>query len=116
MSRTRAITAIFGGQRVVFSLPDGPRTETVFAGRFSPFKLYQALAAGEWSAFDVRFILTFAYGGRGLVYSPEVDAVMRRAPAGIYAPLAAKILEAHLFGIALLDADFDEQSALSEPA
>lgn len=116
MNRTRTIAAMFGGQRVSFCIPDGPRTEAVLAGRFSPFKLYQTLAAGEWTPADLRFLLTFAYGGRGGVYSPEVDAVLRRSPPGVYAALTAKILEAYLFGIAEADAEFDEQTVFGDPA
>lgn len=116
MSRTRTIAATFGGASATFCIPDGPRTEAVLIGPLSPFRLYQSLASGDWSPFDVRFILTFAFGGRGAVYSPEVNAVMRRSAPGVYAPLAAKILEAYLFGIPATDAEFDERTAIGDPA
>jgi hypothetical protein len=122
------VTATFGGQAIKFQLAHDARTVAYLEHAIgSPFAVWKRLAAGNWTVRDVSAVLSFAHPDfapvlvsnvPGLPFpAPEAvaDAVQRN-PAGIFAGLAVKILEAFLFGLPEERATFDEGKPFGEEA
>ena len=107
------IDARFDGRKVRFQIPRSeiaPMALHTF-GISSPFEQLQKFAAGTWTVQQVEAVLNCSYAGRCSGYVPAVQEVLSSKPPGIYAPLAAKVLEAYLFGIDKERGAFDERKA-----
>jgi hypothetical protein len=122
------VTAKFGGQEIKFQLAHNARAvaylETAIG---SPFAVYKRLAAGNWTVRDVSAVLSFAHPDFAPVLISNVPGIpfpahkavadaLEKNPAGIFAGLAAKILEAFLFGLPEARATFDEGNPFGEEA
>ncbi|GJD58150.1 GTA-gp10 family protein [Methylobacterium dankookense] len=114
------ITAVFGGRSVTFRLEPGAHwSEIITAWLGPPLALQHRAIAGQWSPAEIAAVLKLAYVGaplRAAMQVPEVDDVLERRPAGTYAVLVLRILEAYLFGIDPRDATFDERDAYGAAA
>jgi hypothetical protein len=110
--RVGEIQARFGGRELTFRLERNERAVACFEAQAgTAFAMFQRFATGHWSPADVALVLAHASVGapnRSIGLDPAVDEVVARAPAGAYAPLAVKALEAFLFGVPPLAATFDE--------
>lgn len=119
-SNRDAIAAIFGGQQVTFRLERGAQwSEVITAWLGPPLALQHRAIAGQWSPAEISAVLKLAYVGaplRAVMHVPEVDDALERHPAGTYAVLVLRILEAYLFGIDPRDASFDERDAYGATA
>ncbi|WP_131193721.1 GTA-gp10 family protein [Lichenihabitans psoromatis] len=115
--RQYGVEAIFAGDPVRFALrPDQASVESLEAAIGSPFAAFTRFRDGVWTISDIRMVLGHAFPDavlmQGLTRVATVDAAIVARPAATYAPLAIKILEAFLFGLAADQARFVEGPAL----
>lgn len=103
----------------------------------SAFNLLRRLTSGVWTRTDVQIVLEYAlisdaaaarmiklgragFMGRLPVHpsagKSAACAVLDRSPLAPYAVLAARILEAALYGLKPADANFDERQEIGEAA
>jgi hypothetical protein len=109
------IDARFGGEQVAFRLEPGAHWAEIHDVWLGPLlALHQRILASISSRAEVERVLSLAYVGakdRALASVPEVVDVLDRSPIGTYIPLAARILEAHIFGVEADLARWDEREA-----
>lgn len=110
-----AVEAVFGGKRVTFRLQQGAHWADVHDVWLGPLlALHQRILASMVTRDEVLRVLSLSYVGapqRALAYVPHVEKVLTERPAGTFMPLAARILEAHIFGLSPDLATWDESEA-----
>lgn len=119
MAKLDHVTARFGGAQRVFRYPRQPGGIThyaVMSDGFSPYACFQRLSAGAWTILDLLRVLSPLQPGE-IVYVPdrEIAAAIELGGPGNYAPLAARVLQAALFGIEAKDARWDERKPFALP-
>ena len=114
MAKVDHVTARFGGEQRVFRFPRSPGGVVHHAPMtdgFSAYACYQRLAAGVWTFHDVLRVLSPLPPGQMIfVPDPSIVAVIEAGGPGTYAPLAARILEAALFGVSAPASRWDERN------
>ncbi len=117
MAKSNSVTAHFGGGTHVFRFPRvQPGHGTPFADTFSPYGALQRLAAGVWTMDDLLRVLsprTDAFTPWRA--DPDIVAVIEAGGPGTYAPLAARVLEAALFGVQPSAEAWDERDPFAVP-
>lgn len=113
MSRVDHVVAQFGGRERVFRYPRSSGLTNLnphMREDFSPYAAFQRFGLGQWTFEDLVRVLSPKSDPFGL-YRPssEITDVLIKNGPGNYAPLAARVLEAGLFGIAAEAAVFDER-------
>lgn len=79
------------------------------------FSLLQRLAVGSWPVSAIQPLLLLAYKSvepNPLAAEPHVTRVLERTPPGVYVPLCAKLIEAHLYGLHPEESTWDEAAAI----
>lgn len=115
--KVQQISARFGGAQVTFRLEGGAHWGEVHDVWLGPLvALHQQIIASLGTHEQITRVLALAYVGapqRALAHVPEVDAVLSRHPVGTFHPLAARVLEAHIFGIDPALAVWNESEAFA---
>ncbi|HZH10561.1 MAG TPA: GTA-gp10 family protein [Microvirga sp.] len=115
------VMSTFGGEPAMFCLTRR-RLEIFEVGleAGSAFEFLRRLLNGTWATRDLVSLLQDAYrehdGNVNLKAHSHVRAVIEKNGPGHYVGLAAKIIEAALFGIPEKDAVFDEAKQLTGEA
>lgn len=128
---TDAITARIGGRDITFKIDRADLR--IFEGRFGPaFSLYSRIVRGDWTVRDLTNVLRFAAGPRPdpkewtdewrmrqalteIHGAPAdfLDNTLAKNPPAIYAPLAANVIGAALFGIDETEATFSDEQPVA---
>ncbi len=95
------VAKTFGRRKNVrFQIPNISRFEQyspVMTGR-TVYHTFTGFVGGQWSLSDVESILSWAHPSGNRMFNQDVAAVLEDRP-GRWAPMAAMILEAALFGL-----------------
>ena len=116
------ITARFGGRDVTLKIRRDmiERYGEMLGLPAQLYAQYTRLASGQWTIEDVRApILAGLAGANGnwpIHHIATVDAVLRRNGPGHYVGLAARVIEAALFGVDDAGAHWNEDAILGEAA
>ncbi|MBN9470198.1 MAG: gene transfer agent family protein [Bosea sp.] len=116
--KTDIIDAVIGGEQARFRLE---RNQPFLIQQIehkvgkSLFALFRDIADGTWSTRAFLPVLSAAHVGAPHRLMGSESVLVRRTlegqPPGVYAPLVAKVLEAHLFGLPEEEATFTDAAA-----
>ncbi|MCC0806506.1 gene transfer agent family protein [Methylobacterium sp. W2] len=97
------VEAIVRGKSYTFRLEPGAHWAEIHRVWFGPLlALHQRILIGEWRQDEILRVLAVACVGalgRAWAMAPDLEDALSSQPVATYAPLAARILEAHLFGL-----------------
>jgi len=115
MTKVNYVRATFGGKEVEFRLKrdDFHIRLLEAAAHAGIYEMMRAFLTGTWRIDQLKAVLYGSHpngglGGLSSVTRDVIDRVLVDSGAGVYAVLAAKILEAHLFGLDPSEAVFHE--------
>lgn len=102
-SKIDYVTLVEGGKAVNFKIRDLRRFEVLAQLKYGgAYAMFRTIGRGDWTIDLLEHVLTVGYqganGGTDLVTPPYVSELLQKFP-GYYAPVAARVLEAALFGL-----------------
>ncbi|WP_227440866.1 GTA-gp10 family protein [Methylobacterium sp. W2] len=114
------VEAIVRGKSYTFRLEPGAHWAEIHRVWFGPLlALHQRILIGDWSSDELLRVMAVACidaPGRAWAVAPDLEDALSSQPAATYAPLVARILEAHLFGIEPALSTWTETDAFARAA